>query len=91
MSTSPVFLEISPATIKTANRIFRHICANSESFIKFPRVNELAAVIVATGDNGAVAMIGIDRNRLTTGVIATDTADLAMVASVQDYAAAVTA
>lgn len=91
MSTTPVFLEITPATLATANRIFRHICQNSESFVKFPRVNELGAVVVATGDNGEVAMIGIDRNRLITDVVTTDSATLDMVATVQDYAVKITA
>lgn len=91
MSTAPVFLEITPATLATANRIFRHICQNSSAFVKFPRVNELSAVVVAAGDNGAVAMIGIDQHRLITDVVTTDSADLAMVASVQDYANKITA
>lgn len=90
MSTTPVFLEITPATRSTANRIFRHICAHSSAFVKFPRVNELSAVVVA-GEGDSVVMIGIDRNRLTTDVITTDFASLDMVASVQDYATKLTA
>lgn len=90
MSTAPVFLEITPATRATANRIFRHICQHSEAFIKFPRVNELSAVVVA-GEGDSVVMIGIDQHRLTTDVIATDAATLDMVATVQDYATKLTA
>lgn len=90
MTAAPVFLEITPATRSTANRIFRHICAHSSAFVKFPRVNELSAVVVA-GEGESVVMVGIDQHRLTTDVITTDTATLDMVATVQDYATKITA